>query len=104
ARELQNAGVTTLEQLGQLSLPLPFIPRRGSSETYVRIYEQARVQLLGRKQKRPVHELLPISSDHGLSRLPAPSPGDMFLDLEGDPFACDGGREHLFGLLALAGD
>src|SRR5690606_3403038 len=25
-------------------------------------------------------------------------PGDLFLDLEGDPFAREGGREYLFGL------
>ncbi|MER8759869.1 ribonuclease H-like domain-containing protein [Mesorhizobium sp. M0976] len=47
----------------------------------------------------PVHELLPIEQDQGLTRLPAPSLGDIFLDLEGDPFARDGGREYLFGLL-----
>jgi len=44
-----------------------------------------------------VHELLPIAEDQGLSRLPTPSVGDIFLDIEGDPFARDGGREYLFG-------
>ena len=33
----------------------------------------------------------------GLSRLPAPSDGDIFFDLEGDPFVDDGGLEFLFG-------
>jgi hypothetical protein len=103
-RELQSAGVATLAQLGELALPLPFAPRRGAADTYVRVREQARLQLLGRTHGRPVHELLPVTPDHGLARLPAPSPGDVFLDLEGDPFARDGGREYLFGLVVVAAD
>jgi predicted RecB family nuclease len=31
---------------------------------------------------------------------PEPSPGDMFFDLEGDPFIGRGGREYLFGCVA----
>jgi uncharacterized protein len=103
-RELENAGVTTLAKLGTLPLPLSFAPRRGAADTYVRVREQARIQLRGRSEEKPVHELLPLSPDHGLSRLPAPSPGDIFLDLEGDPFARDGGREYLFGLVVVAAD
>jgi uncharacterized protein len=103
-RELEKARVTTLAKLGTLPLPLPFSPRRGAADTYVRIREQARIQLLGRNKGRPVHELLSISPDQGLTRLPVPSPGDIFLDLEGDPFARDGGREYLFGLVVVAAD
>ncbi len=103
-RELQAAGVTTLAQLGALPLPLPFAPRRGAVETYIRVREQARLQLTGRMRGAPVHELLPITPDQGLARLPAPSPGDVFLDLEGDPFARDGGREYLFGMAIVGAD
>jgi uncharacterized protein len=103
-RELESAGVSTLTQLGTLPIPLPFVPRRGAAETYVRVREQARIQLEGRIRRAPVHELLPIEQDQGLARLPAPSPGDIFLDLEGDPFARDGGREYLFGVLIVADD
>src|SRR5262249_26580167 len=35
--------------------------------------------------------------ERGLSRLPLPSPGDIFFDLEGDPFVGLSGREYLFG-------
>ena len=104
SRELQAAGVTKLAQLGTLPLPLQFTPRRGAIETYVRMREQARLQLAGRTQGSLVHELLPITPDHGFAWLPAPSPGDVFLDLEGDPFARDGGREYLFGLVTVALD
>jgi predicted RecB family nuclease len=98
-RELQATGVATLAALGELPLPLPFVPRRGAPETYARVREQARIQLAGRTTNVPVHELLPIRAEIGLARLPAPSLGDVYLDLEGDPFARDGGREYLFGLV-----
>jgi len=39
----------------------------------------------------------------GLSALPAPSPGDLFFDIEGDPFAGDNGREYLFGIVSFDG-
>jgi predicted RecB family nuclease len=104
SRELQAVGVTTLAQLGTLPLPLQMTPRRGTVDTYVRVREQARLQLAGRTQGVPVHELLPISPEQGLARLPAPSPGDVFLDLEGDPFVRDGGREYLFGLVIAQSD
>jgi uncharacterized protein len=48
--------------------------------------------------------LLPITPDQGLARLPTPSSGDIFLDLEGDPFAGEGGREYLFGLVTVGSD
>ena len=86
-------------------LPLPFTPRRGAIETYIRLQDQARVQLEGRIKRKPVHELLlPIEVDQGLARLPAPSTGDVFLDLEGARFARDGGNEYLFGLVILEAD
>lgn len=102
-RELESRDVDTLTQLAGLALPLAFKPRRGSIETYVRVREQARLQLESRGQAVPLFELRAISEekDEGLCRLPAPSPGDIFLDLEGDPFAAEGGREYLFGLVTV---
>jgi len=100
-RELEANGVGTLAGLGTLALPLPFKPARGSREGYVRIREQARVQLEGRQRGEVIHEVLPLTPDQGLTRLPAPSNGDMFLDFEGDPFAQEGGREYLFGTVCL---
>jgi uncharacterized protein len=101
SQELHAAGVTTLAQLGALPLPLPFTPTRGATETYVRVREQARVQLAGRAGQSPVYEMLTIEENQGLARLPTPSAGDIFLDLEGDPFARDGGREYLFGFVVV---
>ena len=104
SRDLETAGIRTLAQLGDLSLPLPFTPRRGAVETYIRLRDQAHTQLKGRNERAPIYELLPIEPDQGLARIPAPAAGDLFLDLEGARFARDGGREYLFGLVKLNAD
>ena len=68
-----------------------------------RLGHQARVQHQQRTEKRPIVERLPIAENEGLCRLPPPSPGDLFLDLEGAPFAREGGREYLFGVWGRPG-
>ncbi len=100
-KQLEAWGTRTTGQLAALPLPLQSCPERGSGESYVRVREQARVQVAGRNQGRPVHELLDIFPQQGLCRLPEPSPGDLFFDLEGDPFVDGGGREYLFGFVAV---
>ncbi len=96
-RELQARQVTTLEALASEPLPLTWKPSRGAIETYARVREQACVQRDGRKAGHALYELLPQQPGLGLERLPAPSPGDVFFDLEGDPFVSPSGREYLFG-------
>ena len=59
--------------------------------------EQARIQVEGLGQDHVLHELLPFEPGRGLALLPAPSPGDVFLDLEADPYVDEGGLEYLFG-------
>jgi len=102
-RELEARSVDTLTSLAGLPVPLTFKPRRGSAETYVRVREQARLQLDSRGKTPPLHELLAIEPEKGLCRLPEPTPGDLFLDLEGDEFAAEGGREYLFGVARTDG-
>ncbi len=70
---------------------------------YVRVREQARVQISGRKQRAPVHELLAMEKDRGLCRLPEPSAGDIFFDLESDPFVGRQGLEYLFAFTTVDG-
>jgi len=96
--ELVAQGFPTLADAATRMWPIAFKPGRGSRETYERIHHQARLQLEQRQARRPVHELLPVVEGQGLARLPAPSPGDLFLDLEGARFARAGGREYLFGV------
>lgn len=102
--ELQRRGIGTLSALAGVPLPLPWKPERGSRHSYERCREQARVQMEGRETKQPVMEPLPVAPDLGLARLPEPSVGDIFLDLEGDPFAGEGGLEYLFGFVSLDRD
>jgi predicted RecB family nuclease len=97
-KRLQAAGVTTLEELGKWSLGkrLPKI----AGHTLEKLVRQARLQAKGRKTGQQHYELLSPSQEdgpRGFARLPKPSPGDMFFDMEGDPLE-EGGLEYLFGL------
>ncbi len=89
----------TMAKLAILPIPLEQKPVHGSKEGYERVREQARVQVEGRMHQTPVHELLPVAEGTGFCSLPEPSRLDMFMDLEGDPFAADGGRQYLFGFV-----
>jgi uncharacterized protein len=40
-----------------------------------------------------------LEPDRGLLALPEPRPGDLFFDIEGDPYASDEGIDYLFGVL-----
>jgi predicted RecB family nuclease len=100
-RELASWDIGTLAAFAELPIPLSRTPARGSKETLERLREQARVQLAARQSGQPVWERLPVEKDRGLARLPEPSPGDVFLDLEGDPFVAEGGLEYLFGTAAI---
>jgi predicted RecB family nuclease len=110
--ELVSRGVSTLAQLAALPVPLPFAPSRGSRDTFERLREQARLQEAQRRSGQLMFEVLPVRESFGLTQLPEPRPGDLFLDLEGDPFgrpvvsaqAGEGGREYLFGLSRLEAD
>src|SRR5712671_5000342 len=95
--ELADRNVTTLAGLAQVPLPLPWTPRRGTAKALIRSREQARVQLTGRREGRPYKEHLDLDAGRGFALLPEPSPGDIFFDIEGDPFVADGGLEYLFG-------
>ncbi len=93
---------------------MPLTPRLdGSGEAaLVRVREQARIQVEGEDHRDTRWELLEpewtvdpqtgdrrLVPDRGLLVLPEPSPNDLFLDLEGDPFALDDGIDYLFGIL-----
>ncbi|HEU5181262.1 MAG TPA: TM0106 family RecB-like putative nuclease [Candidatus Polarisedimenticolia bacterium] len=100
-RELEGRSVKTLAALADEPLPLGWKPSRGAVESYERAREQARVQRDGRVAGRALYELLPRRDRLGFERLPDPSSGDLFFDLESDPFVGEAGREYLFGWAAL---
>jgi predicted RecB family nuclease len=93
----------TMAKLAAMPIPLQQKPLHGSREGMERVREQARLQVQGRTLQKPLHELLPMAEGTGFCKLPEPSPGDVFVDLEGDPFAGDCGQQYLFGFVS-AGD
>lgn len=96
--ELVAQGVTTMAAAAEMPIPVVFKPSRGGRETYGRIGEQAQVQVQQRTKNEPVYTVVPVSPGDGLCRLPEPSAGDLFLDLEGARFVREGGHDYLFGL------
>jgi uncharacterized protein len=95
--ELRRNHVATVASLASVALPWPWKPERGARQSYQRSREQARLQVQGRVESRPVYETIDSAPNTGLARLPTPSSGDVFFDIEGDPFVGDGGLEYLFG-------
>ena len=62
------------------------------------------MQVKGRTQNRLISETLELAPYRGFCMLPAPSPGDIFFDIEGDPFVGEGGLDYLFGHIATDAD
>ena len=108
-KELMARQIDTVTKLG--AAPLPFEPPLAglNPASVERVREQARIQVEGSGLIWPIHELFlpdpgePIEPERGLAALPEPSPGDLFFDIEGDPYAFDDGVEYLFGVLDTAG-
>ena len=102
--QLRAAGVGTVTALGTRPPDAPAVPGlRGSVLDTLR--DQARLQLQQYADGRTRYELLPVETDQtgrGLCGLPAPSPGDVFLDLEAHPWASEDGLEYLFGVVTEA--
>ena len=97
-RRLNLAGIKTVAQLGASSVDQP-IP--GINEmALARLRQQARLQVVQRETNGlPFEVLPPLGERLGFQALPAPTPDDLFFDMEGDPFVGDNGLEYLFGVL-----
>ena len=67
-------------------------------QTLERLIRQARLQVAARRAGHH-YELLAPEPRRGFGLLPAPSPGDIFFDIEGYPFyEAAGGLEYLWGV------
>ena len=99
-KKLNEAGITTLRGLAELD-PGTAIPGM-AIQTLGKIRSQAVLQQKARETGGNHLEILPVPEEEirGLTRLPRPSPGDMFFDMEGNPME-EGGLEYLFGLYLL---
>lgn len=96
-REFQSQQMATVAAIAESSGALPVTPTRGRRETYSGLGQQARLQIAARTVSPPPLEYLPLEAARGFARMPEPSPGDIFLDFEGDPFAGEHGLEYLTG-------
>ena len=87
-----------MTELGQRTLRVPKL----AETTLQRLKIQARLQTARRAGGAPSFELKPLDPDRGLALLPTPDVGDVFYDIEGDPFY-DGGLEYLHGVWLESG-
>jgi uncharacterized protein len=96
-QHLTGAGIATLTALGD-SMPSGNAVQHLKSETLQRLHDQARLQLTQRRTGNRVREFLPLEDGRGFYRLPPPSPGDLYFDVEADPLVGMDGITYLFGL------
>jgi predicted RecB family nuclease len=92
---LIEIGLDTVLQLAEAPADTPAGPL--GSERFHTLHDQAALQVESRVSGLPVHQHLPPRRAAGYALLPAPSPGDVYFDLEGDPYIGDGGIEYLWG-------
>jgi uncharacterized protein len=105
-KKLRAAGITTIDQLAAM-------PAENAKNSVVRLRAQARMQLgldaaAGSrtfiKDGQPHIVSFSVLPENSIGSLPAPSPGDIFFDFEGDPLWQDPatgvwGIEYLFGVI-----
>lgn len=111
-RALNAIEVTTRRGLAQLEDPTATAERLAgvSSRALSNIRAQAAIQVEGESEKRTISERIEPQLDkdgdlvpnRGLLMLPEPSQGDLFFDIEGDPFYGSDevdGIDYLFGVV-----
>lgn len=101
-RKLRAGGIMTMADLAVAASR----PRDMSQSTFDKLRSQAAIQWRQRDagEGAPVEFELLDGAAEALTRLPAPSPGDLFFDFEGDPLYDEGnpsrvGLEYLWGVL-----
>lgn len=100
ARKLtERAGISTVAKLAEGIAGMG--PIGIGAATLERHARQARLQVQHQSASSaaPPWELYePPDRDRGLGALPPPDAGDVFFDIEGDPFVDEAGLEYLFGV------
>ncbi|MDE2695530.1 MAG: TM0106 family RecB-like putative nuclease, partial [Chloroflexota bacterium] len=107
---LHAIDVTTRTGLAEPAEPLPDRLDSAGREALARIQAQAAIQVRGERLGRTIAERVEpardregkLVSNRGLLMLPEPSPGDLFFDIEGDPFFESeevDGIDYLFGIV-----
>jgi uncharacterized protein len=96
ATRLRAAGISSIAELAALSESTTV--QRMQRSTLDKLRSQARLQQIKRTTGQNEYEILPLGERRGFGRLPKPSGGDLFFDIEGDPnYSAQGSLEYLFG-------
>jgi len=109
-RSLHAIEVTTRAGLAEPAPPLPDRVEGIGRDALARVQAQARIQVDGARRGEQLAERIAPERDRdgvlvpnrGLLMLPPPSPGDLFFDIEGDPFFGSDevdGIDYLFGVV-----
>lgn len=94
--ERHDAPITTLAALA--SAPTDDVPKKLGAERFELLRHQARLQKASRESGETTRRHLAPRRRAGYAALPPASPGDVYFDLEGDPYVgTDGGIEYLWG-------
>src|SRR5438105_5593415 len=98
-RRLQLAGIRTMATLAAS----PPEPIEGITQAALdRLSRQAKRQVERNEAGDLTYEVLaPLGEHLGFQALPAPTPADLFFDMEGDPFVGEDGLEYLFGVTEM---
>ncbi|SMD07469.1 uncharacterized protein SAMN05661093_04212 [Kibdelosporangium aridum] len=105
-RKLAAAGMSTIDDLANATAMDR--PSTMSAATFNGLRSQAAIQVIqdaSRTPDDPVGKVAyEVLSPEVLATLPEPADGDVFFDMEGDPFALAGqGLEYLFGAVTVTG-
>ena len=99
---LIGAGIRTIDQMAEAKdeqRPRP--PKEVSVDTFTSLRDQAAIQVRGNGAAKPIFEPKDVEA---LGLMPEESEGDIWFDMEGDPFAENGdGLEYMFGYLYRSG-
>ena len=93
--QLVELGLPTVRALAHA--PESVDPGALGTERFGLLRGQAALQVASRESGEPRHRHLPPIRAGGYALLPDPSPGDVFFDLEGDPYVGGRGLEYLWG-------
>jgi uncharacterized protein len=93
--DLVQAGILTVATLAGTT-PADKADSLGA-ERFEYLRRQAALQVESRTTGEPTHLNLEPVAGSGYALLPAPSPGDVYFDLEGDPYVGSEGIEYLWG-------
>jgi uncharacterized protein len=100
-RRLEAVGIGTVEQLSRAADEAR--PSSMPPGTFETLRDQAAMQVAARVNGH-AWKVLPPEPARGFQLLPAPTGGDLFFDIEGDPFWEPGrGLEYLWGIVDTAG-